>query len=439
MSNALECNLIQHLFDLDSLEWLAREGFDPEILPTQELRLVYNYALEYFFESRRVNPLSVLALQTYEISVGVTMADVLDDLEIPYEEEPELSIADVVSKLRSNYAHLKVSTFNREFATAMADADQNERVAVAAAGATQLIQLVNTLETRRNRVDARNSIDERLIAFEQRVEEKDNVDGMSFGLSQIDNHTLFIHPGELAVLAAYAKVGKSYWMIMTALNEWRRGRVVSLFSLENSIDMTLDRLCCVATSVDATHWARGECNSDEVDRVRDFKKELEKSDNSLYILQPPSGARTAEAMVRQAQVLETDSLLIDQLTFMEHPQPRSKPRHEVVRDIMHSLKVCISATNDPIATLLAHQINREGKKTADKIGYHMMDHLAESSEVERTADMVFSLYQSQEAFKNDMALFQILAGRRFAIKWWDLFWSIGIGVGRVRNEVPVYG
>jgi hypothetical protein len=65
-----------------------------------------------------------------------------------------------------------------------------------------------------------------------------------------------------------------------------------------------------------------------------------------------------------------------------------------------------------MSCLLAHQINREGMREAKKNGLLEMWMLAEGSEVERTADWVFSLYASEDERRAQMIKWQTLATRR---------------------------
>ena len=66
-----------------------------------------------------------------------------------------------------------------------------------------------------------------------------------------------------------------------------------------------------------------------------------------------------------------------------------------------------------------------------------MWHLADSSAVERYADMVFGLYASTDARAVGQMLFQTLAARRFLGQDWDLLWQIGIGRIGVINQVQI--
>jgi hypothetical protein len=214
-----------------------------------------------------------------------------------------------------------------------------------------------------------------------------------------------------------------------ALREWIRGRRATLFTLENSVEMTVDRIVCLHAAVSYRRWQRAECTEGELIRVeasRVFLDGLDQGD--MNIIMPPKGQRTIEAMLREAQMRGSESVLIDQLTFVEAVQTKNKPRHEIVRDIMHDLKTGISAGSHKFSGLLAHQINREGMKAADKQGHLDLTMMAESSEVERTADWVFGLYRSNEDRLAQIAKFQTLASRREDLADWLLAYDPGEGL-----------
>lgn len=234
-------------------------------------------------------------------------------------------------------------------------------------------------------------------------------------------------PDSLFITEDFLVTHNSYGLCWAALNEWRAGRPVALITLENAVDMMVDRIACLACNVDASMWQRGTSPSDDVERVRTWVDEVIKAESGLWVLRPEPGRRTPENLVRQAQLRGAASVCIDQLTFVEHPDPGRKPRHEVVRDIMHLLKAAVTSGSTSMPCLIAHQINREGVKRAAKVGYHTMEDLAESSEVERTADWVFALYQTEDQRIARRALLQILAARRERIKNWLLHWDIAVG------------
>ena len=223
--------------------------------------------------------------------------------------------------------------------------------------------------------------------------------------------------------------------INAALAEWRRGRNVAVFTLENPIDMTLDRIACAAVSVDSTKWQKGQCDEGEVQRIMLFKEQMEKTSNQIHLLAPPAGQRNVASMLRQADILDVDSVIIDQMSHMEHPSPKSKPRWEVVREIMQSLAVAASSGPNPKPVLLMAQISRDGKEKADKRGRHEMEDFAESSEMERTPSVIMTGYQSRDMHTANQALIQIVAARRVDLKSWSAFWYPGTSTMKIRGEV----
>lgn len=422
--------LIGHLVDKEALEILAREGLPEEAVPTPELRKVVTYSLDYFFRSDlQKAPTPAVLRQEF--------GDDLDDAEVDIETEPEESIEWAIDDLKSTYVHNQVSSFNKTFAMAMSEADSSEKIGVLNEHSAELVSLGLSLERRSIRTDLKEAAPGILRDYHARAAAVGDFQGMGFGLPEIDNHIYGVHDGELAVFAAGPKTGKSFWIDWVALKEWERGRRVALFTLENSVQMTLDRIACMATHTDANTWMRGESTEQEVDRVGVWLEKVQASDNPLWVLQPDMGQRSVQQIVREAELRETQSLLIDQLTFMEIGQGpgdrRGKP--EKIGEALHMLKGMISQGRRPMACLLNHQINREGVKAADKEGRLQMYHLAEGSEVERTADLIFGGYQSHDQRLLRQLQVQMLGARRVNTKNWIIGWRPEVGLIKVKQDL----
>jgi replicative DNA helicase len=428
MSALGERTLIQHLTDPESLEVLAREGLSLDVIPTEELRRVIVFSLDYFHQNGRNKAPSEAVLRT-------EYGDLLDDHEIAL-EAPEDSIEWAIDDLKGTYVFKESQSFNKRFATDRSEAETGDRVDVLTEYASELVRQSMKLQDHQSFSDAREGLKERMAAYDERALDRDRFYGMTFGLDQIDAYTRGIHLGELAILAAGPKVGKSYMLGRVALEEWRRGKTVVLYTLENSVEMTLDRIACLATGTNSRDWQRGAVNPDQVEAIKKVIEEMSESDHPLYVIQPPVNKRMVEHFVREAQLLGADSLLIDQLTFITPPDS-SIPRTLQIRDITHELKTMISTGRDRMPCLMAHQINREGVKAAAKTGYLEMHHLAESSEVERTADWVFSLYRSKDEVATNMAKFQTLAARREDPRHFQMNWNVGVGLIGVRNQIEL--
>lgn len=433
MSRYAEKQLIAHLLDEDSLDTLVKDGFKPHLIPTEELQPVYEFAVDYYLLGRLAPTEEVF--DAHEVSAGRSIGDLLDDLEMEWRQGAETSLDWVTKELKSTYANANAHIWMREGAQKLAESDTDTRQAVLEEIVSQGVQLASLLQDRRTKVDVRDVISSRLEAYEKR-KLNEHVAGLTMGMPEIDEYTNMIQPGELAMLAAFAKAGKSYILDLIALNEWERGRVPALFTLENAIDMTLDRVACLSCHVDSTLWQRGQCDDMDIERVRAKIKEMESSDHPFLILSPEPGNRNPQSIVRMAQVSGADSLIIDQLSHIEY-NGKQGHRPTQVMEIMNSLKGLISSGHSHIPTLIAHQIHREGKKAADKRGFYEMEDLAESSSAERWTDFVFSMYASRDMKVMNRYLLQVLATRRCPVKWWDMFWNVNQGVASIKGEKEV--
>lgn len=404
------------------MQVIIEEGLPIETLPTEDMRKVLEWASDYYYASGCLRAPSVTAFQE---EFGL---DYFLDHDIDVTDTPEDTVEWAIDHLKGDHLLAQSQDFTKRFAIAMNEVGTADRIAVVNEAADELVGLALRLARHSAQVDLREGIVERVRAFEARKELSESGVSSShvlqLGFPDIDSWTGGVHPGELAVLAAGPKTGKSFMLAYNALSEWRRGRGAILFTLENSVEMTLDRIACLATNVPPRLWERGEATEEHIEKVREFQAELAGSDTPLWVVSPERERRTMEHMVREATVRSADSLLIDQLTFVDPPDARS-PRWVQIRDMMHDLKELISTSRRRMPCLLAHQVSREGMAHAHKHDELRMEFMAEGSEVERTSDLVFGMYQSDHDRTDYRAKFQLLAGRRVDLMNWRLAWNVG--------------
>jgi hypothetical protein len=433
MTSRSEDVLFAGLTEVDSLEVIAREGLDLECVPTEDMRQVVAWAVDRFFESGQAKAPSRAAMLS-------SWQEVIDGckVELVAEDEELDNIEWALDDLKSRWVHKQFQDASKAAGRAMAEATPSERLEVLAEQVAHMQELSLRVQSRTDQREGVLGLQESLSRYEVRAQEGHQTVGLTFGLPLVDQHIFGIHPGELCVLAAPPKTGKSYFQGWALLNEWRRGRRTVMFTLENSVELTYDRLACLGARVDARSYRQGQCSADEVERVRSWvDSHGEEMRGVVQVLMPPQSGRTIQAMVRQAQTMGADSILIDQLTFVEHPSPGRKSRPEVIRDIVHDLKAEISTGRHKMSCLLTHQINREGQKAAEKAGVMDMTMLAEASEVERTADHVFGLLQTSEMRTGQQSLLQYMAGRVADLSAWDLIWRPAQGMVQVTGEATL--
>ena len=426
------------LVDTESMHTLAMEDLDPLVIPNEELRSIYLWCMNYYHQGGRIAAPTVDVLKTTDTPgiPKVSMYDTLIEHEIPLDELPDETIEWAIDDLKATYLTRQTQEWMKKASEEITLAVPGERHAVLTQYATELVGLSTRLESRATRVELRETADDIMLEYDARKADNQTFRGMHMGLPLIDDHTNGIHPGELCIVGAGPKTGKSYFLDRVALKEMEVGRTVVLFTLENSIKMTRDRIACLAAEVNPIKFEQGKCTPEEEASVRELVAEWSEPGSSLHILKPEPHDCTAEQIVLKARLLGADSLLIDQLTFMEHPDHKLA-RHLQIRDIMHTVKTMISTGKDLIPCMIAHQINRSGMEKARRNGFHRMDDFAEGSEVERTADWACAMYQSDDARKVGRLLFQILAARRRPINQWDLQWQVELGLINVLNETAL--
>lgn len=415
---------------------MAKIGIEPEIIPTSDMRRVVQWCLDYYFRTGRLQAPSRDAILS-------DWRSVIEDNEIDLGDGTETDdVAWAIESLKAQYIYGRASAFNLEFGTALAKSEPYERLALLDLYAQEMFGLVLSLQDRTATVEGPQGFTNALREYEARVARGGLLEGIQFGLPEVDAHFFGLHPGELGVLAGIPKVGKSFFLLLVAWFMYRMlHAVVVLYTLENSVPMTYDRLACMATGIDYSEWQQGNVPPEIIDtRIRPLIEQMQNGDEHggrLIVIQPEPGKRDPANLVRGAQLLGCNALLIDQLTFVEAPETeqRGRSKNEEVRDIMRLTKILISAPPNPISCLMAHQINREGQKAADRVGHLEMYHLADGSEVERASDLVLALYQNGDDAMFGHVKLQTLASRRRDIRHWNLLYRPWAGVVQVLGEV----
>lgn len=430
--NASEIAILASLTDTAKMEVLVDEGLLLEHIPTTSLHPLIEWAQRYFIESGRTQaPSREAMLEEW----GLYISD--NDIELPEEDEEVDTPEWAVFLLKSNYVRTMATQFQMSFGREMGEAVPADRLKILAEHADELGALVLSLVPKRVSVEARDGFQDALSRYHVRAENP-GIRGMTFGLPAIDEHLAGIRPGELGVVAAGAKTGKTTFVMAAALHEFEIGRCSTLITLEMTVEEIYDKMACFKLGIDHSLFLRGQISDVDIARVREYTEEVLKSTSVgiLHVVRPEPGQRTPEAILRVARMREAESLFIDQLTFMEHPDEGKKKRDEVIKAKMHDLKTGLSAGRDPVSCLLAHQINREGVKMAAKNGgYLSMEYMADGSEVERTVDLALGLYQSATERAAQMMKLQMLASRRLEPKNWYLGWRIPQGRIKVLREL----
>lgn len=435
MTNQAEGVLYSHLVDIDSLDVLARAGFGSEtsreVIPTEIGRKLVGWALDYFWSSGRLRaPTKAAIIETW--------GDDLEAMEIEIDDQNEIdSVEWAIEQLRADFVTREVSEFVKVWARSVYESDAPDRVKAVEAGAGELYALLQQVTSRENEAVGHAGFEDVLARHNEVARNGYTVMGLTFGMAPIDESTFGIHPGELCIIGAPSGVGKSWIAAKTLLAEWRAGRRCVLVTLENDVDMTYDRLAVIEARVDYERLQRGQLDEGEIQRIKLITESLRESPHAPIVTMLEEGQRDPAAIVHAALSRGADSVIVDQLDFVEDV-PGSKKREEPARigERVRHLKLAISTAREKLPMLLLHQINRDGQEAAEKTGRFKMRHFAGSSQVEKTADMLFVIYQSEDMRASGQGEWQTLKIRRGKPgRKWQVWLRFDVGDIRVIREI----
>jgi replicative DNA helicase len=248
------------------------------------------------------------------------------------------------------------------------------------------------------------------------------------GVITLDQHTHGMLPGELAVVAAFTKVGKSFFLCKSVAEAHKAGYNPILFTLEMSIKEMEDRVDAFYSGVSCSQLADGSMMPQHEDLLRESREALRSTDRPLRIERPQRGERTVKYMVNRARQVGADYILIDQLSFMDPSPGRNyagdnsgmRMKHG---DITFDLKDEIARESaGAIPCMLAVQMNRDTQRSGD--GRGALHTLANSSFIEQTADIVLGLWRNQDMRISNLMGVDILGSRRSDKKSWMLHWRL---------------
>lgn len=438
MPHPAEVAFVQHLAVSDSLATIVQDDWPEDFLPTESLRRLMRFVFDYWFESpdRGLAP----SIEAIRAEFGNVLAEHEIDLDI----DPEDSLEYAVEQLRGLYTDRHWQMWMRGAATAMAEAASPvDKLSVMSDEMARLMMVQSVLMRRREQDEVTSGAIARAVdRYEERARDREQgiIRGMVSGVSHLDEHTLGFKPGHIAVFGGVPKVGKSFLVAHSAIANWRMGKTVQVFTLELMVPEMIDRIACMAAGVDYGAWVSGTCSLDEIDRVRQIATTMQSgevgSGAKIIVTQPPPEQRTIEHMTRRA-MSEADVFIVDQITFIRpNPGTERLPQWQQIGIFMHDLKSLL-ARGEGSAAMLMHQISREGIRSARSAGRLLMDHLAGASEIERTADWVFGMWQSEELRQVGRLWLQSLALRHAEKIDLELVWRPWVGQVQSQGRIEI--
>lgn len=381
--------IIQEVWDLG----LRSEVFEDPIQQQQ-----FRFILDYWLDN--------------SMSLAPTPEVLVEEFGPQEDYEPEESVRWLVEKLKSRYVTNQTQNLMRRVALDTVDDPQGSLGTLY----SESWQIKENVTPRAARKNMATSIQERRIRYAEKAENQDP--GAPIGIEEVDQFTGGILPGELAIVAGYAKTGKSFSLVNAAVQARRQGYTPYVASLEQSVEEFEDRVDAFHSGVGYGKLQRGELTPTELDRLNASQEQFA-SLGPFYLESPPRGERTVVSIVNRARQLGADYLIIDQLSWLD-TRERYRERRDEYKELIYDLKEEIGrATAGTLPCLMAVQFNRQsGPK-----GRGQMNNIANAADIEQTVDIAYGLYRSDEMRAQNSMVLDIMGSRRtdeesFLLGWY---------------------
>lgn len=238
--------------------------------------------------------------------------------------------------------------------------------------------------------------------------------GMATGFKTMDQATAGLQPGQLVVVIAPPKTGKSVLCMQVAINIHEDGFVPMFQSFEMSNVEQKNRHDAMRAQISHGRLIRGALKTSE--EVR-YQKALERMETMhKFYLSDAVSATTVSGLAAKIEKLQPDVVFVDGVYLMMDEISGEVNNSIALTNITRSLKRLAQKTQKPIviSTQVLLWKMKKGNVSADSIGY--------SSSFFQDADVIFGLQRHDET-DDSSRLLRIVASRNSGPAETDLLWD----------------
>lgn len=246
------------------------------------------------------------------------------------------------------------------------------------------------------------------------------VTGIPTGWHTLDLATRGLQPGDIYVVLARPKMGKTLVMLRIADAAHRAGYTPLLISMEMRQEQMARRHFAMRTGVNMTLLQRGQLSTFAEELIREKVSEMRSQTRYHFVEgQFKSDVQDVEGMVKS---LRPHLVLVDAGYLLKMRRSTARQRWELITDIAAALKNI--ATTCMVPLVVSFQFNREvrrGAATADMANIQLADAIGQLASV---AIGLFEPRDSESVAAGRRRLIKVIGGREgegdiedFEIEW----------------------
>lgn len=251
---------------------------------------------------------------------------------------------------------------------------------------------------------------------------KAGVTGIPTGWQTLDNITHGFQRGDIFLVVARVKVGKTACLIYMASHAQRSGYIPMFISMEMTKEQIGERLVCLNTGININYVRSGELTSfaEEmiIEEIRRQKEEMPK----FYYLEGQLKKNIGE-ITSLVESYRPDILFIDGAYLIKPmTSTQGKQKWEQVGEVIDTLKTVAMQFNIPIVP--SYQFNRQVSRRAHTIGAEAFEKIQLSDAISQLASSGIAILDDPDSQPNIKQI-ELIGGRygeagSFKIKWdWE--------------------
>jgi len=274
-------------------------------------------------------------------------------------------------------------------------------------------------------IDITEDAEKRWDEYLERKHLPNGMRGLPTGFESIDKVTSGFQPGQLIVVVAPPKTGKSTLLLQWAHNVHLHGAVPVFQSFEMNNNEQLNRYDAMRARISHHRLTTGTLTNEEETRYQAKLRSMKQMRHKFWLTDAIS-SNTISGIANKIQALQPDIMFIDGVYLMTDEQSGEHNTSLALTNITRNLKRLAQQYQIPIviSTQVLTWKTNKGNVTLDSIGY--------SSSFGQDADVAFGL-QKEDENVDDTRLLKILAGRNTSPMDVSLYWDWATGDFREMN------
>jgi len=232
-------------------------------------------------------------------------------------------------------------------------------------------------------------------AYFDRIEhlmyDKDAALGLPTGFKDLDKLLGGLQKSDLIIFAGRPGMGKTSFMLSTAINLARLGARIAIFSMEMGVEQIVQRFVSMEAAINSQNLRTGQLSQQEYSRFVHAAGNL--SNFRIFIDDTPamSPLQMRTKCLRMAREHGIDLVVVDYIQLMNAGGAYENNRVQEVSYISRNLKEMARELNVPV--LSAAQLSRAVEQRQDK--RPVLSDLRESGSIEQDSDIVMFLYRDE--------------------------------------------